>query len=431
MTAWIWIVFIVFILGMLALDLGVLHRKAHVIHTNEALLWTAVWIVLALAFNVGVFYLYEQPSLDLGFGTSDDLTGRQAALQFFTGYLIEKSLSLDNIMVIALIFTYFQVPAIQQHRVLFWGVLGALIMRGVMIGAGTVLIQRFHWMIYVFGGLLLLTAVKLLVVRHDNIEPDRNVLVRVARRFLPVTSHYEGEHFFTRINGRLAMTPLFLVLLVVESTDLLFAIDSIPAIFAVTRDPFLVFTSNVFAILGLRSLYFALAGLMDRFRYLKMSLVFILAFVGVKMILSHHHPVPTGVSLSFIGGILVVGVLASILASHRDSARLVSPIPGATDPHTPPADLTTSLEPFSEVVFRQLRRVFVILVGSTLLLVGLALLVLPGPGLLVIGVGLAILSAEFLWARLLLRRLKRMGLKLAGSVMNTPNDGGPDRDSVR
>lgn len=424
MTAWVWIVFVVFILGMLALDLGVLHRKAHVIHTTEALLWTAVWIVLALAFNVGVYYLYEQPSLDLGIGTSDDLSGRQAALQFFTGYLIEKSLSLDNIMVIALIFTYFKVPAIHQHRVLFWGVLGALIMRGVMIGAGAVLIQRFSWMIYVFGGLLLLTAVKLLIVRDDNIEPDRNVLVRAARRFLPVTSHYEGERFFTRADGRRAMTPLFIVLLVVESTDLLFAIDSIPAIFAITRDPFLVFTSNVFAILGLRSLYFALAGLMDRFRYLKMSLVFILAFVGVKMILSHHYPVPTGVSLAFIGGIILVGVLASMMASHRDTARLRSPIPGVSESDTPPEDLTTALEPFAEAAFKQLRRVFVILVGSTLLLVGLALLVLPGPGLVVIGAGLAILSAEFLWARLLLRRVKKMGLKLANSLMSRSNDGG-------
>ena len=326
MIAWLWIGFIAAVLVMLAIDLGVFHRRTHVVKVTEAAIWTTVWVALALVFNVAVYYLYENHIFGIGATVGDELTGKQAALQFFTGYVIEKSLSLDNIFVIALIFTYFGVRAEYQHRVLFWGILGALVMRGVMIAAGTALIHRFNWITYVFGTLLILTAVKMLIARHDNLEPDKNPLVRLARRLYPVSDDFDGQRFFTRVDGRRAITPLFLVLLVVESTDMLFAIDSIPAIFAVTRDPFLVFTSNVFAILGLRSLYFVLAGVMDKFRYLKMSLVFLLAYVGVKMLLAHHFPIPTTASLAIIGGILSVGVLASLLAGHRDTAPLVSPL---------------------------------------------------------------------------------------------------------
>jgi len=315
---------------MLALDLGVFHRHAHVISIREALAWTGLWVALALVFNVAVYFLYERHWLGIGLELGHALTGRQAALQFFTGYLIEKSLSLDNVFVMALIFTYFVVPAVHQHRVLFWGVVGALVMRAAMILAGVALIRRFEWIVYVFGGLLLLTAVKMLVVRHDNLDPDKNPLVRFARRLYPVSTVFDGKRFFTTLDGKRAMTPLFLVLLIVESTDLLFAVDSIPAIFAITTDPFLIFTSNVFAILGLRSLYFALAGMMHRFRYLKMSLVFVLAFVGVKMILAHHHPMPTVVSLAVIVGILGVGIVASLVAGHRDTAALAAPL--ADDP---------------------------------------------------------------------------------------------------
>jgi tellurite resistance protein TerC len=326
MTVLVWTAFIVLVLGMLALDLGVFHRRAHVVGAREALGWTGVWIVAALAFNVGLYFMYEHHWLGIGRELGHELSGRQAALQFFTGYVIEKSLSLDNIFVIALIFAYFAVPAIYQHRVLFWGVVGALVMRGVMIAAGTVLIRRFDWMVYVFGGLLLITAVKMLIVRHDNLEPERNPLVKLARRLYPVSASYQAERFFTRVDGRRAITPLFLVLLVVESSDVLFAVDSIPAIFAVTHDPFLVFTSNVFAILGLRSLYFALAAVMHRFRYVKISLVFVLVFVGVKMLLAHHHPIPTLFSLAVISGILLVGIAASVLGAHRDTAVLASPL---------------------------------------------------------------------------------------------------------
>jgi tellurite resistance protein TerC len=384
---------------MLAIDLGVFHRKSHVVTVSEAAIWTTVWVILALLFNIGVYYLYRHHVFGIGVDVGFELTGKQAALQFFTGYVIEKSLSLDNIFVIALIFTYFGVRAEYQHRVLFWGILGALVMRGAMIAAGTALIHRFGWITYVFGALLILTAVKMLVARHDNLAPDKNPLVRLARRLYPVSADFEGQRFFTRLNSRRAITPLFLVLLVVESSDLLFAVDSIPAIFAVTRDPFLVFTSNVFAILGLRSLYFVLAGVMDKFRYLKISLVFLLAYVGVKMILTHHYPIPTLVSLAIISGILSVGVLASVLAGHRDSAPLVSP-------------LAEELEDLAEYSWKQFRRVAVLLTGATVLIVGMAMIILPGPAIIVIPAGLAILGTEFLWAREALAQMKWTGASI-------------------
>jgi tellurite resistance protein TerC len=320
MAIWPWLGFITFVLIMLTLDLGVLNRRAHVIGTREALKWTGVCVVLALLFNVAVYYLYENHWFGIGLHVGGNLSGQQAALQFFTGYIVEQSLSLDNVFVIALIFTYFRVPPMYQHRVLFWGIVGALIMRGLMIAAGTALIHRFSWITYVFGGLLIVTAVKMLIASQDELEPNKNPLVRLARRLYPVSDDFEEQRFFTHIDGRRAITPLMLVLLVVESTDVLFAVDSIPAVFAVTQDPFLVFTSNIFAILGLRSLYFAIAGLLGKFRYLKVSLVFVLAFVGVKMLIAHHFPIPTLVSLAVISGVLVVGVLASIVRSRRETS---------------------------------------------------------------------------------------------------------------
>ncbi|MCK6455210.1 MAG: TerC family protein [Phycisphaerae bacterium] len=326
MTVFLWIGFILFVALMLALDLGVFNREAHVIRTREALVWTAVWVVVALLFNVLVYFIYEQHWLGIGRAEGEARQGRQAALEFFTGYVVEKSLSLDNIFVIALIFAYFRIPLIYQHRVLFWGVLGALVMRGAMITAGAAMIAHFEWAIYVFGGLLLFTAAKMLVAHADTVEPERNPFVRIVRRVFPVTSDFDRERFFTVRDGRRMATPMFLALVVVESTDVLFAIDSIPAIFAVTRDPFIVFTSNIFAILGLRSLYFALAALMDKFKYLKFSLVFVLAYVGIKMLLSHHHPIPTAVSLAIIAGTLGVGVVASLWVSRRN-VRVEPPIP--------------------------------------------------------------------------------------------------------
>jgi len=328
MTAvWIWVLFIAFVLVMLALDLGVLNRKVHVISTREALVWTGFCVLLAAGFTGVVYYLYEYNWAGFGEGIRHELNGRDAAVLFFTGWLIEQSLSLDNIFVIALIFAYFQVPRIYQHRTLFWGILGALIMRGAMIAAGAALIHRFEWIVYLFGGLLIVTAVKMLLAQHDEVHPERNPLVKLARRLYPVSSGFEQERFFTRLHGRRAITPLFLVLLMVESTDVLFAVDSIPAIFAITSDPFLVFTSNVFAILNLRSLYFALAGLMEKFRYLKTSLVFILAFVGAKMMLSLHYKIPAEASLAVIGATLVVSIIASVVSQKRLAPSAAARLP--------------------------------------------------------------------------------------------------------
>jgi tellurite resistance protein TerC len=317
MTLFVWVGFLVFILAMVALDLGVFHRTAHRITIREALLWTAAWVVLALCFNVFVYFLYEQNWLGWTESHAHHLSGRDAAVQFFIGYLIEKSLSLDNIFVIAMILTYFHIPHSQQHRVLFWGILGAVVMRGVLIALGAALIARFWWATYVFGALLIASAIKMLLIKTDELHPERNIVYRLARRVFPVTSRIEGGRFFLKIDGRWAATPLFLALLLVETADVMFAVDSIPAIFAVTRDPFLVFTSNIFAILGLRSLYFAVAGLMHKFETLKTALVFVLAYVGIKILLEHHYPIPNVVSLAVIAGTLSLGVLVSIIRRPR------------------------------------------------------------------------------------------------------------------
>jgi tellurite resistance protein TerC len=306
----VWGGFLLLVLALLALDLGVFHRKAHAIGVREAMAWTAFWIALALAFDVAVYFLYR-----------GDLDGSQAAVLYLTGYLVEKSLSLDNIFVIALVFLYLQIPRELQHRVLYWGILGALVLRGTMIGAGTFLVRKFDWTIYVFGAILLLTAVRLLLDRNAPPDLDRSPAVRLARRLFPVTTSLEGNHFFVRREGAWAATPLFLALVVVEISDLLFAVDSIPAIFAITQDPFLVYTSNVFAILGLRSLYFALAAMLESFRYLKVSLVLVLLFVAVKMILSHHYPISATVSFGIISGILTLGALASIVSGKKESGE--------------------------------------------------------------------------------------------------------------
>ncbi len=330
MTIWLWIGFLAFVFVMLTLDLGVLNREARVISTREALRWTGLCVFLAGLFTVFVYYAYEGDWLSIAHfaPTPHELLwnsrGATAAMEFFTGYVIEMSLSMDNIFVIALIFAYFGVPRIYQHRVLFWGILGALIMRGVMILAGTRLIAQFHWIIYVFGGLLIVTAIKMMVAGEGKVEPDRNPLVRIARYFYPVTPEFEAEKFFTRIGGKRAITPLFLALLIVESTDALFAIDSIPAIFAITHDPFIVFTSNVFAILCLRSMYFALAGMLEYFRYLKYSLVVLLMYVGVKMLISdylkaqHGLDIPIWLSLLIICGVLAMGILASLMHPPKE-----------------------------------------------------------------------------------------------------------------
>jgi tellurite resistance protein TerC len=324
MTVPIWLAFLLFIVTMVALDLGVFHRKDQVITTRSALVWSAFWIGLALLFNLLIYELYENNYSWASLAT-EHLNGSQAAAQFLMGYVLEKSLSLDNIFVIAMVFSYFRVPLAMQHRVLFWGILGAVVLRGVMIGLGVALINRFDWVTYLFGAFLLYSAVRMLLMRHENIEPGDNPLVRLARRWLPVTDRFHGHQFIVKVDGRMMATPLLLALLLVESSDVMFAVDSIPAIFAVTRDPFIIFTSNIFAILGLRSLYFVLATYMEKFRYLKHSLVFVLAYVGVKMIISNHYHIPDAASMAIIIGILLVGIFASIHGADKDPVPLRSP----------------------------------------------------------------------------------------------------------
>jgi tellurite resistance protein TerC len=310
-TIWLWIGFNLFVLLMLALDLGVFHRKAHVISIKEATIWSVVWITLAMVFNLGLYLFWDQIS------PTSNYTNNEAALAFFTGYLIEKSLSVDNIFVFVLIFTFFAVPAAYQHRVLFWGIIGALLMRGTLIAVGATLLKEFHWIIYVFGAFLIFTGIRMALHRNEEMHPERNPLIKLIRRIMPVTDSYEGDKFFIRRAGRLIATPLFLVLLLVESTDLIFAVDSIPAIFAVTEDPFIVYTSNVFAILGLRSLYFLLAGVVDKFYYLKLGLSAVLVFVGTKMVMVDLYKIPVGVSLGVIASILAISVIASLWRAQR------------------------------------------------------------------------------------------------------------------
>ncbi len=325
MSVYIWLFFLTFLFAMVALDLGVFHKKTEIPSVQDAVKWTVLWVSLSLLFNIVIYFLYEHNGPWTDFKRAD-LTGMQAASQFLLGYVLELSLSVDNIFVIAMVFSYFRVPLELQHRVLFWGIIGAVLLRGLMIGLGVALINTFDWVVYVFGALLIYTAVKMLILREETVDPGENALVKLARTWLPFTNQYHGRHFFVTTNNKTVATPLFLALLMVESSDVMFAVDSIPAVFAVTRDPFIIFTSNLFAILGLRSLYFVLAGYMAKFRYLKHSLVFILAFVGVKMMISNYYHIPIGVSMALIIGIMTVGVIASIKGSDRDPFPLKSPL---------------------------------------------------------------------------------------------------------
>jgi tellurite resistance protein TerC len=340
---WIWIGFIVFVLILLALDLGVFHRKHHAVSTREALTWSAIWISLALLFSVFIYFAYQNHWLNIG--TKPDLIdgdinhGREAVVKYITGYVIEKSLSVDNIFVIALLFSLVGVPAKYQHRVLFWGIMGALLMRGAMIALGAELV-KYHWVIWVFGVFLIFTGVKMLFAKAAH-DPTQSPVIKTVRRLLPVTEGFHGHHFVVKQAGRWMLTPLALALVLVETTDLIFAVDSIPAIFAITADPFLVFTSNIFAMLGLRSLYFALAGMMDKFRYLKAALAVVLVVVGVKMLSAHWLKAHLGEGFNFylLGVVFVVlatGVVASLWA-NRDVRRRDGVAPVALDgPVTPP-----------------------------------------------------------------------------------------------
>ncbi len=367
---WIYVAFIAFVLFMLVLDLGVLHRKAHVVGVKEALAWSAVVIVMGLAFAIVIYFAYDQHWMGLGLagdpidamiqGESGQLvrpviSGGTAAVRYITAYVVEKSLSVDNIFVMVMIFRFFGTPPIYQHRVLFWGILGALMMRGAMIAVGASLIAKFDWLLYFFGAFLIFTAYKMLFMDSEDADPTNNMVVRLTRRMFPVTDRYHGKNFVIRASseaasmpatpdgppqtdramervkvGTLMLTPLAIALVIVETTDLIFAVDSIPAVFAVTADPFLVFTSNVFAILGLRALYFALGGMMDKFRYLKVSLAFILAFVGTKMLAAHqlihwigdeYKHLLSFIMLGVIMAILAIGMIASLIVDARHPKR--------------------------------------------------------------------------------------------------------------
>lgn len=305
--SWMWTAFFAFIALMLWLDLGVFNKKSHSISIRESLMWTGIWISLALLFNVGIFFYF----------------GKEKALEFLTGYVIEESLSVDNLFVILLIFSYFKVQAEFQHKVLFWGILGALAMRMVLILVGIELLEHFHWLMYVFGGFLLFTGVRMLFGEEKEFHPEENPVVKLFKRFFTVSNEYHGDKFFVRNAGKLIATPLFVVVLVVELTDLVFAMDSIPAILAVTQDRFVVYTSNAFAILGLRSLFFALAAVMNLFYYIKYGLAIVLSFIGVKMLIVEFYKIPIGLSLSVVVGVLAASVLYSIFFPKKEKLEEV------------------------------------------------------------------------------------------------------------
>ena len=304
----VWIIFILCIILFLALDLGIFNRKAHVISTKEATMWTVIWVSMSLIFSAVIYWLYSSGTVD----NIDNLTPRGATLKYITGYLIELSLSVDNIFVIAVIFNSFKIPRKYQHRVLFWGILGAIVFRALMILFGVVLIKKFFFTTYIFGAFLLYTAAKMLIKKDADYHPKNSYVYRLLRRVMPVTTRMEGQSFFIQIRHVKAATPLFIALVIIEFTDILFALDSVPAILAITSDPFLVFSSNIFAILGLRSMYFFLANMLAKFEYLKYSLVAILSFVGVKLILSHHYDFPEWLSLSVIATSLAAGIILSL-----------------------------------------------------------------------------------------------------------------------
>ncbi len=436
---WLYIGFVVFILAMLALDLGVVNRKAHVIRPRESLLFTAFTVALALGFAGCVYWMYQNnwpegitgefvrlAQLKPGAGTVPATGhGFDATIKYLTAWVLEYSLSVDNIFVIAVIFAYFRVPANLQHRVLFWGILGALLMRGGMIVAGVELVKRFEWLNYIFGAFLIYTAYKMFRSGEGEEDISQSPAIRLTRKFLRVTPQYHGNRFFVRLDGALAATPLFLALMVVEFTDVIFAVDSIPAVLGITQDPFLVFTSNVFAILGLRSLFFAVAAALGSFRYLKTALVFVLAFIGMKMILTGLHHlgplaaslpqgwgwllawapgeklhIPTEFSLAIIVGMLALGVIASLFASAAERKRRRSPM----------QDMAEALE----LTRRNLKRVLILIAGSAVILLGIILAPIPGPGgiPLIIG-GLMILATEFIWAKRLVGKMRKQAHAMA------------------
>lgn len=328
-SIWFWAGFLGVVFGFLALDLGVFHRSAHEVRMREALIWTAVWITLSLLFGVGLYFFWDHIQMGSNYSNAE------AAMAFLAGYLVEWSLSVDNIFVFLVVFAYFHVPTKYQHRVLFWGILGALFFRSIFIAIGAVVLKKFLWTMVIFGLFLIFTGVKLVTAHGKTIDPGNNPVVKLFRRVFPVTEDYQGQRFFVRENGKLLATPLMVALVVVEFTDILFAVDSVPAIFAITREPFLVFTSNVFAILGLRALFFAVAGLMQLFRFLHYGLAVILTFVGVKMLygyvaeIYHWQKFPVAVSLGVIIGVLAGSVMVSMLRPAKPQVDGKEPMPAS------------------------------------------------------------------------------------------------------
>jgi tellurite resistance protein TerC len=376
-TPWLWFGFVGFVLVMLALDLGVFHKKEHEVSVKEALTWTGVWIALSMLFNAGIYYWF----------------GPVRALEFLSGYVIEKALSVDNIFVFIVVFSAFAVPSKLQHRVLLWGILSALVLRAIFVVLGAALLSRFHWLAYVFGAFLVFTGVKLLLQRESEVDPRKNPLFRLFRRVLPAVDQFHEGHFTIVQAGKRYATPLLLVLIAIETTDIVFAMDSIPAIFAVTRDPFIVFTSNIFAILGLRALYFALSGMMDKFRYLKVGLALVLMFVGAKMSIAFLYKIPIGASLAVIAALLAGSVIASLVRRP---------------PNQPPSSGSKSSSSGTA------RKVVVAGVGGLVLAAGIAMIVLPGPAFVVIPIGLTILASEFEWPRRALTRIRERARQAFG-----------------
>lgn len=398
-------------LGLLAVVLLILApelvrlRRGGVIGTYEALAWTTFWLTLALAFNVAVYFIYEQHWFGMGLEPGAELDGRTAALQFFTGYVVQKSLSVDNVFVIAMIFAHFQFSLEQQQHLLSRALIGVIVLRCLAIMGGAALIDAVSWTAYVFGVLLIFTALRMLAQRSGQLRPEEDPLVRLCARRWPLTSDFDGERLLTERDGRRMATPLLPALILIGVANLVFAIDAVPAILAVTGEPFIVLAAVVFALLGLHSLYFLLASIMHRLHYMKLALVAVLAFMGVKMLLANHHPLPTELSLGVIVILLGAGVLASVLLAPPPGGKLVSPF-------------AAELEQFVTLTIRSARRIAILVTGSTVMLVGVIMIVTPGPALLVIPAGLAILATEFLWARRLLMRFRKEASSLSSSVLD-------------
>lgn len=387
---WTGLFLLVFTLVML--DLGVLHRHARHIPLYEALAMSAFWISLGLGFAFFIYFAYAHDWLHIN--SNAELTARQALLEYLTAYTIEKTLSFDNLFVMAIIFQHFRVPVIYQHRVLMWGILGAIVLRSGFILAGVYVLNSFAWMNYVFGTLLLLATLKYISRYLQKNATRDNLPVKLARRFLTIEETIDDGQIIKRMDGRLIATPLFITLLLIESADLMLAMDSVPAIMAVSREPFILISSNLFALLGLRALYFVLASALQQFHYLRLSMVLILLFIAVKMLLIHFYPIDTLVSLGIILGILGLGIIASLLDKRRGPILATSP-------------LADDLGRIYEITFTGLKRILILFIGSSVVIIGVIMIFTPGPAIVVIPMGLAILATEFIWARRLLRKMER------------------------